>query len=207
MTTGCLHVHFKISSERLFWIQKKIRFLKRISSEDADRKRTPLRAREAVPNAFFYCQINVRYWQITGKYVSFTFQKWTDLGHVLPNCGQCLSHLLGVDIIFRQSDQIWYIFTIIILNGEYVFIYSMSWSLFLVDRLGTMYYYSSSGWEPQCVLLPKKKKKKPEWFSGFWSAQKSSHNCLWNYFPSSQRETTFFFFVLHLIIVCCLNWR
>lgn len=39
----------------------------------------------------FFCQINVRYWQITGKYVSFTFQKWTDLGHVLPNCGQCFT--------------------------------------------------------------------------------------------------------------------
>lgn len=63
----------------------------RESSEDTDRKHTPRRAVEAVPNAFFYCQINVRYWQITGKYVSFTFQKWTDLGHVLPNCGQCFT--------------------------------------------------------------------------------------------------------------------
>lgn len=35
-----------------------------------------------------HCQINVRRWQITGKYASFTFQKWTDLGHVLCNCGQ-----------------------------------------------------------------------------------------------------------------------
>lgn len=83
MTTGCL---------QCFWIQqmqkqkqKKDVVPNRVSSKDSIRKHTP---QEAVPNAFFCCQINVRSWQISGKYVSFTFQKWTDLGHVLPNCGQ-----------------------------------------------------------------------------------------------------------------------
>lgn len=44
-----------------------------------------------MPNAFFrppHWQINVRHWQITAEYASFHFHKWTDLGHVLCNCGQ-----------------------------------------------------------------------------------------------------------------------
>lgn len=91
MTTGCLRIQIQISFECLSESKKSKKDMvpNRVSSEDADRKHTPLRALETVPNAFFYCQINVRFWQITGKYVSFTFQKWTDLGHVLPNCGQC----------------------------------------------------------------------------------------------------------------------
>ena len=51
---------------------------KREQSKDTDRKHT---RREALSNAFICCQINVRYWQLTGKHVSFTLQTWTDLGH------------------------------------------------------------------------------------------------------------------------------
>lgn len=85
MTTGCLH-SLSGSNKGKKKKKKKDVVPNRVSSKDSIRKHTP---REAVPNAFFCCQINVRSWQISGKYVSFTFQKWTDLGHVLPNCGQC----------------------------------------------------------------------------------------------------------------------
>jgi len=98
-TTGCLHIRIKICSECLFRFQNKRKYAVRGrgSSNDADRKHTPFRALDAAPNAFFYCQINVRYWQITGRYVSFAFQKWTDLGHVLPNCVQCLPSVRSRD--------------------------------------------------------------------------------------------------------------
>lgn len=39
---------------------------------------------------------------------------------------------------FRQSDQIWDSFTIIVLNGQYVYIYSYDLELRRCHRLGTM---------------------------------------------------------------------
>lgn len=44
-------------------------------------------------------------------------------------------------------------------------------------------------------------------FSGFWSAQKSSHNCACNNFLTQQQEIWIFFCFLYLIIGFVLRWK
>lgn len=107
------------------------------------------------------CQINDRPWKITRKCVSFSFQKRTDLGHVLCNCGQ-RSFICQKQIEFPES---WIRYATHLLSSAYINLYSSIYLLTFVN------YIDQKHW----VFC----------FSGFWSVQKSSHNCWCHYFLTS----------------------
>lgn len=121
--------------------------------------------------------MNVRHWQINGEYASFNFQEWTDLGHVLCNCGQSSPICqIQIELARVQSDMLHIDYH----QPKWIFIYLLTFIAYAHQKHGVF-----------C-------------FSGFWSVQKSCQSYLFNFFLAQQQGVWIFCLFVYLALNYCM---